>query len=419
MMPPSLRQKHVRLLEVVQSMSEENAALHGRITELENNRGNRIDDEERKRIEARFEATIDDLTLSLKAQRGDVERLEAELAGTRNLKGTWEAKAGELATEVEALRAQLELAAEGEDSRLSALAAEAKAQGEAAAAAQAAQALAEGRLAELVRELERLRNTCTDNGAAAAAAHAAAEEWAKSRARLEADLEQEKGAARSLKEELEAMAAALASETQRSGFLDRSLGAAREEGERTSAENARLKEELEDMKEQLRQKGGPASHFAAFVEIKKQNEALVQQLNEYRQRRERGGDGGGGGGEEGGHVAVLAHVPGKVQGRRRGPLNAPVLPPPGVRAQRVRGAGNREGHGRGGGDQGTLVGQCCPRQPSNPRTLPSSNHSPASGTRQKWGPRRPQRPCPTTRYPQCSTTRPSTPSSPPQTPSPT
>ena len=231
MMPPSLRQKHVRLLEVVQSMSEENAALHGRITELENNRGNRIDDEERKRIEARFEATIDDLTLSLKAQRGDVERLEAELAGTRNLKGTWEAKAGELATEVEALRAQLELAAEGEDSRLSALAAEAEAQGEAAAAAQA---LAEGRLAELVRELERLRNTCTDNGAAAAAAHAAAEEWAKSRARLEADLEQEKGAARSLKEELEAAAAALASETQRSGFLDRSLGAAREENRRVA-----------------------------------------------------------------------------------------------------------------------------------------------------------------------------------------
>ena len=357
---PSLRQKHVRLLEVVESLTAEKAALSARVKELEAGaQSSKIDDAERERIAAaereKHEKRIADALSGM-------QQLEEHLAAQREAAAKLELENKDLQAELGAARAELQqlrqdseasstaaMAKAGEEraqleADLRAARAEAEAarrrEEEAAAASRAAAEEDRRRLTKMSEELDKLRRAHDNSAAAAEAAAAAAQGAHQSKEEMAGALARER---EQLRAELEAALAALGEEKKRTVYLDKSLGAAREEWERLSVVNLTLQQEINVLQDQLRQRGG--SNFAAFVDLKKRNEQLEAQIHQVQQqqqrkhgsRRSRDGDLGGGGGGGGGSGS--------------GP--APPQRPPGYGGGSGGGIGGGIGASGGGLSQGT------------------------------------------------------------------
>jgi len=109
----ALRTKHIRTLEVLQTVMEENEALKKKVQELEGNRGVAIDIEERKEIIAKARAESADMIKQLEAEAAarnkKIAELERALANMAESKENANASAKEVAAlrkEVGALKEQ-------------------------------------------------------------------------------------------------------------------------------------------------------------------------------------------------------------------------------------------------------------------------------------------------------------------------
>ena len=96
-----LRHKHVRTLEVLQTMVDENALLKAKVAELEGNRGVRIDEEERARIAAKARAELEGRVSALELEGQAKDRAYLDLQEQLRRRGEEESSA------VEELRAAL------------------------------------------------------------------------------------------------------------------------------------------------------------------------------------------------------------------------------------------------------------------------------------------------------------------------
>ena len=264
-----LRHKHVRTLEVLQTVMDENAALKKKVAELEGNRGVAIDAEERARIAAKARAELTERLAAMELEAQAKDRALLDMQDQLRRRGEAEAEAAQLAAlaaELAAAQAAAAAAAQQHEEEM---------REEASAHARRELALKEGADAAAA-EAEQLRAELAALAGHKAALHEAHGTAASDLARLTEQLAEAHATARRWETEAESVGKrerklkARGAELEREGAAARAAAAAlEEESGSLKARVAAQAAQLGSLRAELKALGDAAGMLAMLQRAKK------------------------------------------------------------------------------------------------------------------------------------------------------